>query len=45
MLELRPHFPLVGLLRTAGLARSSFYYQLEALQASDKYGNLKNKIR
>lgn len=45
MLELRHHFPLVGLLRLAGLARSSFYYQQEALQASDKHCDLKTKIR
>lgn len=45
MIELRPHFPLAGLLRTARLARSSFYYQQKALQASDKHCDLKTKIR
>jgi len=45
VLELRPQFPLVDLLRAAGLARSSFYYQLKALQAGDKHGELKSKIR
>ena len=45
MLELRPHFPLAGLLQTSGLARSSFYYQRKALEASDKHGDLKTRIR
>lgn len=45
MIELRPHFPLAGLLRTAGLPRSSFYYQQKALEANDKHCNLKTKIR
>lgn len=45
MIELRPHFPLAGLLRTAGLARSSFYYQQKAVQASDKHCDLKTMIR
>ena len=45
MIELRPHFSLAGLLRTAGLPRSSFYYQQKALQAADKHGELKVRIR
>lgn len=45
MIELRPHFPLVGLLRTAGLPRSSFYYQQKALEAGDKHCDLRTKIR
>lgn len=45
MIELRPHFPLAGLLRTAGLPRSSFYYQQKALQAGDRHCELKTKIR
>jgi len=45
VLELRHHFPLVGLLRLAGLARSSFYYQQGARQAIDKHCDLKTKIR
>ncbi|RST46366.1 IS3 family transposase, partial [Variovorax sp. MHTC-1] len=45
MIELRPHFPLSGLLRTAGLPRSSFYYQQEALKTIDKHCDLKIKIR
>ena len=36
MLELRPQFPLAGLLRVAGLARSTFYYQQKALAGEDK---------
>ena len=31
MLELRQHSPLSGLLRLAGLPRSTFYYQQKAL--------------
>ena len=45
MIELRPHFPLSGLLRTAGLPRSSFYYQQKALKTIDKHCDLKTKIR
>jgi putative transposase len=43
--ELRQRFPTAGLLKLAKLARSTFYYQLEALQAKDKYQQLKNQIR
>ena len=43
MLELRPHFPLVDLLRAAELARSSFYYQLKALGTVDRHCDLKAK--
>lgn len=45
MLELRPHFPLSDLLRAAGLARSSFYYQLKAISTGDRHCDLKAKIR
>ena len=45
MIELRPTFPLAGLLRIAGLARSSFYYQQKALEAGDKHCDLKTNIR
>jgi len=38
-------FPMAGLLKLAKLARSTFYYQLEALQAKDKYQQLKDQIR
>jgi putative transposase len=36
---------MAGLLKLAKLARSTFYYQLEALQAADKYQQLKDQIR
>lgn len=45
MLELRRQFPLLGLLRVAGLPRSTFYYQQQALHAEDKHAELKAKIR
>ena len=45
MLELRQHFPLSGLLRLAGLPRSTFYYQQKALHSGDKDIDLKAKIR
>lgn len=45
MIELRPHFPLCGLLRTAGLPRSSLYDQQRALKTIDKHCDLKNTIR
>jgi putative transposase len=45
VLELRQNFPLSGLLRLAGLPRSTFYYQQKALQSEDKDKELKAKIR
>ncbi|WP_373322155.1 IS3 family transposase [Paraburkholderia adhaesiva] len=45
VLELRQQYPLAGLLKVAGLARSTFYYQQKALQMVDKYADLKVKIR
>ncbi len=45
MIELRQQHPLAGLLKVAGLARSTFYYQLNALQVTDKYAELKVQIR
>ena len=45
VLELRQHYPLAGLLKVAGLARSTFYYQQRVLQMGDKYASLKAKIR
>lgn len=45
MHELRQLFPLAGLLKLARLARSTFYYQQKALQAADKYQQLKEQIR
>jgi putative transposase len=43
--ELRQQYPLAGLLAFAQLARSTFYYQLKARQASDKHQQLKDTIR
>lgn len=45
MQELRQEYPIVGLLKLAKLPRSTFYYQLKALQADDKHKQLKAKIR
>lgn len=45
MIELRPHFPLAGLLRAACLPRSSFYFQQKALKTTDKHCALKIKSR
>lgn len=44
MIELRQRFPLNALLKVAGLARSTFYYQLNALNAVDKYADVKRSI-
>jgi putative transposase len=44
VIELRQHFPLCGLLKLAGLARSTFYYQQKARQASDRHQDLKEQI-
>jgi putative transposase len=45
VLELRQRYPLADLLKVAGLARSTFYYQQKVLQAGDKYASLKDRIR
>lgn len=45
MLELRPAFPLAGLLVVANLARSTFYYQCKALARPDKYAQVKQEIQ
>lgn len=45
MIELRPLFPLPSLLRAAGLARSTFYYQQAALKVADKYAAMKDQIK
>ncbi|XWZ83964.1 IS3 family transposase [Paraburkholderia sp. A3RO-2L] len=42
---LRHQFPVDGLLKVAGLARSTFYYQCKALQMADKHAQLKARIR
>ncbi|WP_155638420.1 IS3 family transposase [Burkholderia cepacia] len=43
--ELRQHHPVAALLKVAGLARSTFYYQLGTLNADDRHADLKAKIR
>jgi putative transposase len=43
--ELRQQFPLAALLELAGLARSTFYYQLKCAQAEDKHQALQRQIR
>lgn len=45
MLELRQQYPLNGLLRIAGLARSTFYYRQRVLATSDKHLSLRSRIR
>lgn len=45
MIELRQKFPLAGLLKLAGLARSTFYYQQRALKLAYKYSDLKAEIQ
>lgn len=45
MRELRQRHPVAALLKIAGLARSTFYYQLRTLDADDRYADLKAKIR
>ena len=45
MHELRHDYPIHGLLKQAGLARSTFYYQQQRLQATDKHAELKIKIQ
>ena len=45
MIELRHEYPLAGLLKAAGMARSTFYYQHKALQVGDKYADVKVRIR
>jgi transposase InsO family protein len=45
VLELRRQFPLAALLEIAGLSRSTFYYQVKAQQAADKYEKLKVRIK
>lgn len=44
MIELRRRHSLDGLLKAAGLARSTFYYQQKVLHTADKYADLKAKI-
>ncbi|WP_156056794.1 IS3 family transposase [Pseudomonas capeferrum] len=43
--KLKRRFPLPDLLRLIGLARSTFYYQVQSQQKPDKYAELKERIR
>jgi transposase InsO family protein len=43
--DLRGQHPVAALLKAAGLSRSTFYYQLKALQAGDRYAEVKEHIR
>ena len=43
-MALRSRFPLDGLLKLANLARSTFYYQVSALEKPDKHAALKGRI-
>lgn len=45
MLALRQRYPLALLLKTAALARSTFYYQQQALRLQDKQHELRERIR
>lgn len=45
MQELRQQYPIAGLLMVAQLARSTFYYQHNALQQDDKHQQLKEMIQ
>ncbi len=45
MQELRQQYPIDGLLKLAGLARSTYYYQIKMLEAGDKDAHLKATIR
>ena len=44
-MELKQDYPLAALLKVAGLARSSFYYQRKLTRLTDKYAGLKTMIR
>jgi putative transposase len=43
--ELRQQYSFAHLLKKAGLARSTFYYQLDVLRAGDKHKQLKDTIK
>jgi putative transposase len=42
---LRDQHPVAALLKVAGLARSTFYYQLKLLEGGDRHAELKTRIR
>ncbi|MFM0335568.1 IS3 family transposase [Paraburkholderia fungorum] len=43
--ELRQHHPMPALLKAAGLARSTFYYQLSVPDAGERHKDLKTRIK
>jgi putative transposase len=45
VLGLRQQFPVTGLLKVAGLARSTFYHQCKVSQVAGKHAQLKTRIR
>lgn len=45
MLELRHQHRLPTLLKAAALARSTFYYQVKVLDAGERHGELKSRIK
>ena len=45
MHELRQQYPVVGLLKLVGLARSTYYYQVGVLEAEDKDVELKALVK
>lgn len=45
MQQLRQQHPTPALLKAAGLARSTFYYQLKVLEGGDRHTELKTRIR
>ncbi|WP_188868710.1 IS3 family transposase, partial [Pseudomonas asuensis] len=45
VIALRQHYPLACLLKSAGLARSTFYYHSKTLAVADKYARLKRTIK
>ena len=45
MQELRQQYSIDGLLKLAGLARSTYYYQVKVLEAGDKDADLKAMIK
>lgn len=44
MTGLGQHHPLAALLKVAGLARSTYYYQAKVAQAADKHAEIKRRI-
>ncbi|MDK8643656.1 IS3 family transposase [Niallia taxi] len=42
--ELRKSFPIAELMKIAGIAKSTYYYQLKAIQRPDKYIEIKQHI-